>query len=92
MSDGGDEALTSYLLVALLEATEGQVTPATLNAATCLLTLPTPSKHPYNLALRAYALALVRHHKAVEVLRELLAQAVVTSSDIHWELPIGHSE
>lgn len=92
VNDGGVEALTSYVLVALLEAGEGQMTSATLDAISCLLSYPVPSKQPYNLALKSYALALAGRSEAVQVLGELMAQAVVAPNSTYWELPAGHSE
>lgn len=75
-----------------MEAGEGATSSAVLNATSCLLSLPSPSHHPYSLALRAYALALVGLPEAEETLKSLMAQAVVASNSTYWELPVGYSE
>lgn len=91
IANRGREALTAYVLISLKEAGEESNSSAVVNATSCLLSLPAPSQHPYSLALRAYALALVGESEARTALASLMAQAVVTSSSMYWELPKGYS-
>ncbi|XP_063886499.1 pregnancy zone protein-like [Scylla paramamosain] len=86
----GREALTAYVLISLLEAGQESFSPTVLSAKSCLLSQESPSYHPYILALKAYALALVGVPEAGDALRALMSQAVVTSNSTHWELPTGY--
>lgn len=91
VEDRGVEALTAYVLVALLESGAQNITSATLNATSCLLNTRS-SLSPYILALKAYALALAERPEAMVVLNELMARAVVTPNSTHWKHSTAYSQ
>nr|AYV97196.1 alpha-2 macroglobulin [Portunus trituberculatus] len=77
--------LTAYVLVSLLEGGEQPTAPPLDMAAQCLNGVS--SRHPYTLALKAYAMALAGRPEAADVLTELESIANVTSNSMYWKLP-----
>lgn len=79
--------LTAYVLVALLEGGEEPTAEPLSKAAECLNTVS--SRHPYTLALKAYALALAGRPEADAAMTELLDVATITNNSTYWVLPEG---
>ncbi|XP_063849335.1 alpha-2-macroglobulin-like [Scylla paramamosain] len=81
--------LTAYVLMSLVEGGEQPSAPPLDMAIQCLSSVS--SRHPYTLALKAYAMALAGRPEAADVLTELENAAVVTSNSMHWKLPEDRS-
>jgi len=86
LGEGKPVQLSSYVMIALLEAGEDPASEVIGNALFCLQGKDQDTTDVYQMAVKAYALSLARHADAGPTLKQLFIPAKTTSSGMYWSV------